>query len=67
MKVVYFIKALFKCNICGVTVEETNVHGVHKPSMCINDSCKSINCMALVHNRCQYINKQTYKIQEITG
>jgi DNA replication licensing factor MCM4 len=57
--------AFFLCNVCGQTVEEENDRGrIKEPTVCPNEACRSMNSVAIIHNRCEFSNKQIAKVQE---
>ncbi|KAJ5151234.1 DNA replication licensing factor mcm4 [Penicillium canariense] len=57
--------AFFRCSVCsyGVTVEIDRGR-IAEPTTCLRDSCKSQNSMQLIHNRCNFSDKQVIKLQE---
>lgn len=59
------ILAFFRCSVCsyGVTVEIDRGR-IAEPTTCLRDSCKSQNSMQLIHNRCNFSDKQVIKLQE---
>ena len=57
--------AFFKCNVCAHVVEEPNDRGrINEPTVCPNESCRSVNSVQIIHNRCTFSNKQIAKVQE---
>ncbi|KAJ3391820.1 hypothetical protein HDU92_008786 [Lobulomyces angularis] len=57
--------AFFRCNVCGRTIQEESDRGrIREPTVCPNESCRSVNSVDLIHNRCTFANKQIAKIQE---
>lgn len=53
----------FECLECKETVSVRISDGrILEPSKC--DRCQQRNCMAMVHNRCVYLDKQIVKLQE---
>jgi DNA replication licensing factor MCM4 len=57
--------AFFMCSVCGQTVEEENDRGrIREPTTCPNEACRSMNTVAIIHNRCEFSNKQIAKVQE---
>lgn len=57
--------AFFRCIACGQTIEEENDRGrIREPTICPNEACRSMNTVSIVHNRCEFSNKQIAKVQE---
>jgi DNA replication licensing factor MCM4 len=55
--------AHFECSLCGAAVEVTIDHAqIDEPTQCT--ACTQKRCMAIVHNRCQFADKQIVKLQE---
>ena len=57
--------AFFQCAVCGQGVEVSVADGeLVQPSKCHNQLCLSSHSYALIHNRCQFEDKQLIKLQE---
>jgi DNA replication licensing factor MCM4 len=57
--------AFFKCNVCGHTANSELERGrIREPTECPRPLCGSKNSMQIVHNRCQFEDKQVIKLQE---
>ena len=57
--------AFFKCNICGHTTNVELERGrIREPTECPRQICASKNSMQIVHNRCEFSDKQVIKLQE---
>jgi DNA replication licensing factor MCM4 len=57
--------AFFKCSVCGHTVNVPLDRGkIAEPTKCPRPVCSSPNSMQIVHNRCQFADKQVIKLQE---
>jgi DNA replication licensing factor MCM4 len=58
-------EAFFRCNTCsfGVIVDIDRGR-ISEPTICPRDSCKASNSMQLIHNRCNFADKQVIKLQE---
>jgi DNA replication licensing factor MCM4 len=57
--------AFFKCSVCGHSVHVALDRGkIAEPTVCPRKSCESKNSMQIVHNRCQFSDKQVIKLQE---
>ncbi|KAF7723233.1 hypothetical protein EC973_002171 [Apophysomyces ossiformis] len=58
-------QAFFRCLICdhtmGVKVERGKIL---EPRRCPREECGSENTMSIIHNRCQFANKQSCRLQE---
>ncbi|KAJ3130470.1 hypothetical protein HK098_000035 [Nowakowskiella sp. JEL0407] len=58
-------KAFFRCLVCEHTVTvEVDRGKINEPSKCPRPDCNQRQSMRLVHNRCEFANKQVWKIQE---
>jgi DNA replication licensing factor MCM4 len=59
-------KATFRCAACGAQPEPAFVDRgrVAEPSHCANGSCRGAGTMGLVHNLCEFANKQQLRMQE---
>jgi DNA replication licensing factor MCM4 len=57
--------AFFKCAVCNHTVKVGLDRGkINEPTTCPRQSCASSNSMQIMHNRCDFANKQVIKLQE---
>ncbi|KAI5121912.1 hypothetical protein M0805_000241 [Coniferiporia weirii] len=57
--------AFFRCLTCSHTVQvEIDRGRIDEPSRCPRDVCASVGTMALVHNRCEYADRQVMRLQE---
>ena len=60
--------AFFRCHVCDYTVEVDNDRGViNEPTRCERPECNSKNSMMLIHNRCEFSDKQICRLQETPG
>ncbi|KAH8814909.1 MCM2/3/5 family-domain-containing protein [Xylogone sp. PMI_703] len=58
-------EAFFKCYVCNHTVKVDIDRGrIAEPTECPRPVCKSQNSMQIVHNRCDFMDKQVIKLQE---
>lgn len=58
-------EAFFKCHVCNHTVKVDIDRGrIAEPTECPRPVCKSPNSMQIVHNRCDFMDKQVIKLQE---
>ena len=58
-------EAFFKCQVCGHTVLSKIDRGkIAEPTKCPREICDSPNSMQIVHNRCDFHDKQVIKLQE---
>lgn len=58
-------KAFFRCHVCGHTVTvEIDRGKIAEPTVCPRPVCDSPNSMQIVHNRCDFSDKQVIKLQE---
>ncbi|KAI9016512.1 MCM2/3/5 family-domain-containing protein [Phycomyces nitens] len=58
-------KGFFKCLICDYTLTVGVDRGrIIEPKHCPREQCGSENTMALVHNRCEFSDKQVSRLQE---
>ncbi|GJQ66152.1 hypothetical protein Trydic_g4214 [Trypoxylus dichotomus] len=56
-------EAFFKCIVCSfTTVVEIDRGRITEPTLCTN--CNTNHCFTLIHNRSQFTDKQTVKLQE---
>lgn len=59
-------EAFFKCIVCSFTTTvEIDRGRINEPTVCTN--CNTNHCFTLVHNRCQFTDKQMIKLQESPG
>ena len=57
--------AFFQCTVCGHCAEEVVIDGeLSQPVKCLNPLCQSSHSYQLIHNRCQFEDKQLVKLQE---
>lgn len=57
--------AFFKCSVCEHAVDVFIDRGkIAEPTRCPREACKSRDTMQIVHNRCQFADKQVIKLQE---
>lgn len=55
----------FKCLKCNYEFEVDNVKGViQEPSKCPRKDCDALHSLSLIHNRCQFNDKQIVRVQE---
>lgn len=58
-------EAFFRCNVCNHSTQVGLERGrIREPSECPRQICQSKNSMQIVHNRCQFEDKQVIKLQE---
>ncbi|KAJ3044786.1 hypothetical protein HDV00_000661 [Rhizophlyctis rosea] len=58
-------RAFFRCHVCDYTVEVDNDRGqIREPTRCARQECNSKNSMMLIHNRCEFSDKQICRLQE---
>ncbi|KAJ3049510.1 hypothetical protein HK097_009509 [Rhizophlyctis rosea] len=58
-------RAFFRCHVCDYTVEVDNDRGrINEPTRCERPECNSKNSMMLIHNRCEFSDKQICRLQE---
>ena len=58
-------QAFFKCSVCGHSVSVALDRGkIREPTECPRARCKSKNSMQIIHNRCEFEDKQVIKLQE---
>lgn len=59
-------EAFFRCYVCSFEMAvEIDRGRIPEPSICRN--CQTKYSMGLVHNRCQFTDKQMVKLQESPG
>ena len=57
--------AFFRCLTCSHTVQvEIDRGKIEEPARCPRDVCASIGTMSLVHNRCEFADRQVVRLQE---
>ncbi|KAF8814423.1 cell division control protein 54 [Phlegmacium glaucopus] len=57
--------AFFRCLTCSHTVQvEIDRGKIEEPRQCPRDVCASVGTMSLVHNRCEYADRQVIRLQE---
>lgn len=57
--------AFFRCLTCSHTVQvEIDRGKIDEPARCPRDVCASIGTMSLVHNRCDFADRQVIRLQE---
>lgn len=58
-------EAFFRCQVCNHTVKVDIDRGkIAEPTKCPRRACGSQNSMQIVHNRCNFADKQVIKLQE---
>lgn len=58
-------EAFFSCSVCGHSVLVSIDRGkIAEPARCSREACKSKDTMQIVHNRCNFADKQVIKLQE---
>ncbi|KAF9238126.1 MCM2/3/5 family-domain-containing protein [Melanogaster broomeanus] len=57
--------AFFRCLTCSHTVQvEIDRGKIAEPARCPRDVCGSVGTMSLVHNRCEFADRQVIRLQE---
>jgi DNA replication licensing factor MCM4 len=57
--------AFFRCLSCSHTVQvEIDRGKIEEPARCPRDVCASTGTMSLVHNRCEFADRQVIRLQE---
>ncbi|CAF9906923.1 MAG: hypothetical protein HETSPECPRED_006994 [Heterodermia speciosa] len=57
--------AFFRCQVCNHAVNVSLDRGkIAEPTRCPRQACESQNSMQIVHNRCEFADKQIIKLQE---
>ncbi|KZT64472.1 MCM-domain-containing protein [Daedalea quercina L-15889] len=57
--------AFFRCLKCNHTVQvEIDRGKIDEPAMCPREVCASVGTMSLVHNRCEFADRQVIRLQE---
>jgi DNA replication licensing factor MCM4 len=60
--------AVFRCSVCENMVSVGIDRGrIDEPTKCINRSCANVGTMQLIHNRCEFADKQIGRLQETPG
>lgn len=58
-------RAFFQCSVCKKTEVVNLERGkIQEPTRCPREACNSPNSMQIVHNRCDFADKQIIKLQE---
>ena len=57
--------AFFRCLTCAHTVQvEIDRGKIEEPARCPRDVCASVGTMSLIHNRCEFADRQVIRLQE---
>ena len=57
--------AFFRCLVCNHTVTRDIDRGrINEPQRCPRDVCNQLGSLSLIHNRCQYADRQVIRLQE---
>lgn len=57
--------AFFRCLTCSHTVQvEIDRGKIEEPARCPRDVCASVGTMSLMHNRCEFADRQVIRLQE---
>ncbi|KAH7883060.1 MCM-domain-containing protein [Phlebopus sp. FC_14] len=57
--------AFFRCLTCSHTVQvEIDRGKIEEPARCPRDVCATVGTMSLVHNRCEFADRQVIRLQE---
>ncbi|KAN0094525.1 MCM2/3/5 family domain containing protein [Tylopilus felleus] len=57
--------AFFRCLTCSHTVQvEIDRGKIEEPGRCPRDVCASVGTMSLIHNRCEFADRQVIRLQE---
>ncbi|KDQ56636.1 hypothetical protein JAAARDRAFT_70353 [Jaapia argillacea MUCL 33604] len=57
--------AFFRCLTCSHTVQvEIDRGKISEPARCPRDVCASVGTMSLIHNRCEFADRQVIRLQE---
>lgn len=57
--------AFFRCMVCQHTVQEEIDRGrIDEPAKCPREQCQTPGTMSLIHNRCEFADKQVVRLQE---
>lgn len=58
-------QAFFRCNVCSHSLLVGLDRGkIREPTVCPRPACDSKNSMQIIHNRCEFEDKQVIKLQE---
>ncbi|KAH9952563.1 hypothetical protein BGW80DRAFT_1452203, partial [Lactifluus volemus] len=58
--------AFFRCLTCNHTMQVGIDRGkIDEPAACPRDVCASVGTMSLVHNRCEFADRQVIRLQEM--
>jgi DNA replication licensing factor MCM4 len=65
VRVLILAAAFFRCLVCQHTVQVDIDRGrISEPDRCPRDVCNSKGTMSLIHNRCDFTDKQVIRLQE---
>ena len=57
--------SFFRCQVCNHSINVSIDRGkIAEPTRCPRQACESPNSMQIVHNRCEFADKQVIKLQE---
>jgi len=57
--------AFFRCQTCSHTLQiEIDRGKIEEPARCPRDVCNSVGSLTLVHNRCEFADRQVIRLQE---
>lgn len=57
--------AFFRCSTCSHTIQiEIDRGKIEEPSRCPRDVCNTIGSLTLIHNRCEFADRQVIRLQE---
>lgn len=57
--------AFFRCLVCNHTVQvEIDRGRINEPPRCPRDVCNQLGTLSLIHNRCEYADRQVVRLQE---
>ncbi|KAI8806476.1 MCM2/3/5 family-domain-containing protein [Cladochytrium replicatum] len=60
--------SFFRCHVCDHTLTVDVDRGrINEPTKCPRPDCNQKNSLLLVHNRCEFANKQIWRLQETPG
>ena len=58
-------QAFFRCTNCNHTVQvEIDRGKIDEPGACTAEACQAVGTMSLIHNRCEYADRQVIRLQE---
>ncbi|RKP05162.1 MCM2/3/5 family-domain-containing protein [Thamnocephalis sphaerospora] len=58
-------QAFFRCSLCENMVPVGIDRGrISEPTKCVNESCGNVGTMQLIHNLCEFADKQVSRLQE---